>query len=55
MVEYCDVDWANDLEDKMKFVFMMGGRAISWSNKQQPTIILLMIKAKYMASTQTTK
>jgi hypothetical protein len=55
MVEYCDVDWAGDLEDKrstMGFIFMMGGGAISWSNKQQPTIALPMIEAEYMASMQ---
>jgi hypothetical protein len=39
----------------MGFIFMMGGGVISWSSKQQPTIALSMIKAEYMASTQTTK
>jgi predicted lipase len=52
------VDWASDLEDRRstaRFVFMMGGGAISWSNKRQPIIALLTIKAEYMASTQATK
>ncbi len=33
----------------------MGGGAISWSSKRQPTIVLSMTKAEYMASTQATK
>jgi hypothetical protein len=37
------------------FVFMMGGGAISWSNKRQPTIVLSRTEAEYMASTQATK
>ncbi len=52
------MDWAGDLEDRRSttgFVFMMGGGAISWSNKQQPTITLSTTKAKYMASMQATK
>ncbi len=32
----------------------MGGGAISWNNKQ-PIIILSMMEAEYMASTQATK
>jgi hypothetical protein len=58
LVGYCDADWADDLEDKRSitgFVFTMGGGAISWSSKRQPTIALSTIKAKYMASTQATK
>ncbi len=58
VVEYCDVDWAGDLEDRRSttgFVFMMGGGATSWSSKRQPTIALSMTEAEYMASTQATK
>jgi hypothetical protein len=58
LVGYCDADWAGDLEDRRSttgFVFMMGGGAISWSSKRQPTIALSTTKAKYMASTQATK
>ncbi len=39
----------------MGFVFMMRGGAISWSNKQKPTVILSTITAEYMESMQTTK
>jgi hypothetical protein len=33
----------------------MGGGAISWSSKRQPTIALSTTKDEYMASTQATK
>jgi hypothetical protein len=33
----------------------MGGGAISWSSKQQPTIVLSTTEAEYMASSQATK
>jgi hypothetical protein len=52
------VDWVGDLEDRRsttRFVFMMGGGAISWSSKRQPTIVLSTTEAEYMASTQATK
>ncbi len=55
---YYDVDWASDLMDRrsMKgFVFMIGSGTISQSSKRQPTIVLSMIEAEYMASTQATK
>jgi hypothetical protein len=34
---------------------MMGGGAISWSNKRQPIIDLSTMEVKYMANTQATK
>jgi hypothetical protein len=34
---------------------MMGGGAISWSSKPQPTIALSTMEVEYMASTQATK
>jgi len=52
------VNWAGDLEDRRSttwFIFIMGGGAISWSSKQQPTIALSMTEVEYMASTQATK
>jgi hypothetical protein len=58
LVGYCDADWAGDLEDRRStigFVFIMGGGAISWSSKRQPTIALSIIEAEYMANTQATK
>jgi len=55
---YCDVDLGGDLEDRRStigFVFMIGGGAISWSSKQQPTTTLSTTEAEYMANTQATK
>jgi hypothetical protein len=54
---YCDADWGGDLEDRRTtwFVFIMGGGAISWSSKRQPTIALSTTEAEYMANTQATK
>jgi hypothetical protein len=55
---YCDVDSGGDLENRRsttRFVFMIGGGAISWSSKQQPTITLSTTEAEYMANTQATK
>ncbi len=55
---YCDADWGGDLEDRRSttgFVFMIGGGAISWSSKRQPTIALSTTEAEYMANTQATK
>jgi hypothetical protein len=37
VVGYCDTDWVGDLEDRRsttRFVFMMGGGAISWNSKR---------------------
>jgi hypothetical protein len=55
---YCDVDWGGDLEDRRsttRFVFMIGGGTISWSNKREPIITLSTMEAEYMANTQATK
>jgi len=55
---YCDADWGGDLEGKRSttgFVFMIGGGAISWSSKRQPTIALSTTEAEYMENTQATK
>ncbi len=55
---YCDADCGGDLEDRRSttgFVFMIGGGAISWSSKRQPTITLSTTEAEYMANTQATK
>jgi hypothetical protein len=55
---YCDADWGGDLEDRRsttRFVFMIGGGAISWNSKRQPLITLSTTEAEYMANTQATK
>jgi hypothetical protein len=58
MLGYCDADWGVDLEDRRStigFVFMIGGGAISWSSKRQPTIALSTTEAEYMVNMQATK
>jgi hypothetical protein len=43
MFGYCDADLGGDFEDRRsttRFVFMIEGEGISWSNKRQPTISL---------------
>jgi hypothetical protein len=58
LLGYCDADWGGDFEYKRStigFVFMIGGGAISWSSKRQPTIALSTTEAKYMLNTQATK
>jgi hypothetical protein len=58
VLRYCDANWVGDLEDRRsttRFVFMIRGGAISWNNKQQPTIALSTTEAKYMANTQARK
>jgi len=50
---YCDADWDGDLGDRRSttgFVFMIGGGAISWSSKRQPTIALSTKEAEYMGT-----
>ena len=40
---YCDADWASSPFDRRStsdFVFMLGGKTISWSSKKQPTVAL---------------
>jgi hypothetical protein len=49
------VNQACDRRSTTGFVFRIGGGAISWSSKRQPTIALSTTEAKYMANTQATK
>jgi hypothetical protein len=58
MLGYCDADMGGDLEDRRsttRFVFMIGGGAISWNSKRQPIIALSTTEAEYMANKQATK
>ncbi|KAG8703200.1 hypothetical protein FRC09_004302, partial [Ceratobasidium sp. 395] len=51
-VGYSDADWgANQLDRKSisGHCFMLGGAAISWSSKKQPTVALSTMEAEYMA------
>lgn len=55
---YCDADWGGDLTTRRSttgYVFLMGGGAISWNSKRQPTVALSTTEAEYMATTQAAK
>ena len=58
LVGFCDADWAGDASDRRSttgYVFMLGGGAISWNSKKQPTIALSTTEAEYMAVSQCTR
>ena len=47
---YTDVDWVGSVSNRQStssFIFSLKNRAISWSNKKQPTVALSSTKAKY--------
>jgi len=52
IIGYCDSDYAGD-PDKPKsttaYVFMLGGAAITWASKLQPTVAISSSEAEYMA------
>lgn len=55
---YCDSDWGSNVDDCRSvtgYVFMLGGGAVSWQSKKQPTVALSSVEAEYMAATQATK
>lgn len=50
---YCDSDWGSDLDTRRSttgWVFMLGGGAMSWGSKLQPTVALSSSEAEYMAA-----
>jgi transposase InsO family protein len=52
---YCDSDWGSNIDDRRSitgYVFMLGGGAVSWQSKKQPTVALSSVEAEYMAATQ---
>jgi hypothetical protein len=55
---FCDSDWGADVDDRRSvtgYVFMLGGGAVSWQSKKQPTVALSSVEAEYMAATQATR
>ncbi len=51
---YMDVDWAGNVSNRKStngFMFSFGSGAVSWSNKNQPTVALSNIEAKYKGAT----
>jgi hypothetical protein len=54
-VGYSDADWASsslDCKSVSGNVFLLGGAAVTWLSKKQPTIALSTMEAEYMAIAQ---
>ena len=49
---YTNTDWGGDLDERKctsEYVFLLGNRVISWSNKKQTCVTLSTIEAKFVA------
>jgi hypothetical protein len=58
LLGYANSNRASDINNHKStsgYIFTLGGGAISWSSKKQPTITLSSTEAKYIASTHTAK
>ena len=55
---HSDSDWAGDKNDRHSttgYVFLLGGGAICWASRRQPTVALSSTEAEYMAVTDASK
>ena len=53
VVGYADADWASDRDSRRSvtaYVFMLGGAAVSWGSRLQPTVALSTSEAEYMSA-----
>jgi hypothetical protein len=58
LLGYSNSDWASDVNDRKStsgYVFTLGGGAISWSSKKQPTVALSSTEAEYITSAHAAK
>lgn len=58
IVGYADSDWASDKDTRRSvtaYVYTLGGAAISWSSRLQPTVALSSSESEYMAVSAATQ
>ncbi len=58
LLGYTNSDWAsnvNNCKSTSGYVFTLGGGAVSWSSKKQPTVALSSTEAEYIAGAHTAK
>jgi len=55
---FVDSDWAGDQVDRksiLGFVVMFEGGAVSWRSKKQTSVVLLTVKAEFIAASMAVK
>lgn len=52
LIGYCDADWAGDQESRKStsgYCFLLGGAAISWTSRRQPSVTLSSMEVEYIS------